>query len=367
MIITTPPFGSATRTWGATHLPIEVSVPERIATSNPRIDLATADVARLLHGQMSALSEVCDDLNLNLVRLEAEASSAIEGYTADYLAISSAYAGRSSDRSASLIVANHNAILHLVRYGISEETVLAAHAILLDGDPLSGAYRDDIVWIGGSFSTPLTARYVPPAPEMIADLMEDFFDLIERDIHPVLLMAIAHAQFESIHPFHDGNGRIGRAIISAMMFREYGHVIPISAHLRGRRDAYYSALDAFRTGSATEITRMLCVGALSAAIQSARAVRRGDIIHAESSPMFRSDSTASSVLGSLRSFAVIDLASVTGVSGRSDTSALSAINSLVARDVLEETTGAARGRVWLWADLWEAYLEAGDQIERTRP
>jgi hypothetical protein len=112
---------------------------------------------------------------------------------------------------------------------------------------------------------------------------------------------------------------------------------------------------------------MLCVGALSAAIQSARAVRRGDIIHAESSPMFRSDSTASSVLGSLRSFAVIDLASVTGVSGRSDTSALSAINSLVARDVLEETTGAARGRVWLWADLWEAYLEAGDQIERTRP
>lgn len=360
--ISLPPFGTATRTWGATHLPVEVSIPARLATERPRFDGATADVARLVHDQMIALEETDDDLDLNLVRLEAEASSAIEGYTADANDISAAFAGRSRNHSARLIVANHNAILHLVEEGITEESVLAAHRILLAGDERAGAYRGDIVWIGRAFSTPLTARYVPPAPEMVSDLMADFFSLIERDIQPMLLIAIAHAQFESIHPFHDGNGRIGRAIISAMLFREHGHVVPLSAHLNGRRDAYYDALDAFRTGDATEIVRMLCVGALSAALQSVRVHRQRDALVRETALPLRAGSAAPAILNDLRSFAVVDLASATGISGRSDTSALNAINALVEQDVLTEVTGAARGRVWVWEDLWEHYLDAARRI-----
>ena len=75
-------------------------------------------------------------------------------------------------------------------------------------------------WIGGSDYTPIDALYVPPPPDLVPDLMDDLLVFANRTDLPILAQAaIAHAQFESIHPFTDGNGRIGRALISAILRR----------------------------------------------------------------------------------------------------------------------------------------------------
>jgi hypothetical protein len=107
---------------------------------------------------------------------------------------------------------------------IRMEAMLAAHRTLMKDDPLdgqhAGKFRDVQNWIGGSDYSPRGAIHVPPPPELVPELMEDLFVFCNRTDVPIMAQAaIAHAQFESIHPFTDGNGRIGRALIGAFSRR----------------------------------------------------------------------------------------------------------------------------------------------------
>lgn len=109
---------------------------------------------------------------------------------------------------------------------ITLDEILAAHATLMHDDPdaaerqHAGRVRDAQNWIGGSQHTPRNALYVPPPPELVHDLLDDLIAFSNRDdLEPITQAALAHAQFESIHPFTDGNGRIGRALIGAILRR----------------------------------------------------------------------------------------------------------------------------------------------------
>ncbi|WP_260446679.1 Fic family protein [Micrococcus luteus] len=83
-----------------------------------------------------------------------------------------------------------------------------------------GAYRDAQGWIGGGAPTPHTAQFVPPHPERLRAGMDDLFAYLRRTDVPALVQAaIAHAQFETIHPFADGNGRTGRVLVHAVLHR----------------------------------------------------------------------------------------------------------------------------------------------------
>ncbi|CAN5379880.1 hypothetical protein BH24ACT7_BH24ACT7_18230 [soil metagenome] len=127
------------------------------------------------------------------------------------------------------------------------------HRVLIARSPtpeLGGVIRDRQNWIGGSSYNPCSAVFIPPPHEYVEGLLHDLIDYANGDEHSVLLQgAIAHAQFETIHPFADGNGRTGRALIHVILRRRGlspSFVPPISLVLAAWSDDYISGLTAFR-------------------------------------------------------------------------------------------------------------------------
>lgn len=119
-----------------------------------------------------------------------------------------------------------------------------------------GVIREEQNWIGGSSYNPCSAAFVPPPPEHIPELLDDLLDYINNDAHsPLVQAAIVHAQFETIHPFADGNGRTGRALIHVVLTRRGlapRFVPPISLVLATWSDSYIAGLMTFRHLHATD-------------------------------------------------------------------------------------------------------------------
>ncbi|MXW42187.1 MAG: Fic family protein [Acidimicrobiia bacterium] len=143
------------------------------------------------------------------------------------------------------------------RDNFSVDTIRQAHRVLMDASPtphLGGKIRDDQNWVGGSDWHPLNPdTFVPPPAANCGPLLDDLAAYIRNDDHsPVLQAAIAHAQFETIHPFGDGNGRTGRAILYAALKHRLGLsdravMPPVSLALSRDRDKYLGALTTYQT------------------------------------------------------------------------------------------------------------------------
>jgi Fic family protein len=138
-------------------------------------------------------------------------------------------------------------------FGVAD--IVRIHGRLMDKSPtprLAGKVRDRQNWIGGNDYNPCGADFVPPPPDEIDDLLADLCEAINDDRHPPMLQAaLVHAQFETIHPFDDGNGRTGRALIHVVLRRRGitpSYVPPISVVLAGARDRYIGGLTSFRDG-----------------------------------------------------------------------------------------------------------------------
>ena len=120
-------------------------------------------------------------------------------------------------------------------------------------------------WIGGSSYNPCSAAFIPPPPELVESLLEDLLRYVNGYDHPALVQAaIAHAQFETIHPFADGNGRAGRALIHVILRRRglaLRFVPPISLVLATWATDYIAGLTAFRhIGTSTSSERSTGAG-----------------------------------------------------------------------------------------------------------
>lgn len=125
-------------------------------------------------------------------------------------------------------------------------------ALMVDTEQgeLSGELRRVQNWVGGNAYSPHGAEYVPPAPGAVEELMADLAAFVSED-HPLPLVqaALVHAQFETIHPYTDGNGRTGRALIHTVLARQglaVGHVLPISMSLLAHAREYIGGLNAYR-------------------------------------------------------------------------------------------------------------------------
>ncbi|MCF8530621.1 MAG: Fic family protein [Candidatus Nanopelagicales bacterium] len=192
-----------------------------------------------------------------LLRSESAASSKIENLTASARAIAEAeIRSVAGATNAAQIVANTRAMTAAIDMSrdISPQSILAMHdALLRPHDPnIAGQWRTEQVWIGGGYLGPHEADFVPPRHVHIPAAMDDLTAFMRRDDIPVLVQAaIAHAQFETIHPFANGNGRTGRALVHSLL-RGKGlarHVtVPVSAGLLVDVDSYFSALTAYRSG-----------------------------------------------------------------------------------------------------------------------
>jgi len=232
------------------------------------IDDAAAEVARFdaeLGREMAPFAAV-------LLRSESAASSKIENLTASARAIAEAELHPYAGRNASLIVANEQAMSAAIALAerIDGDAILAMHAALLDrtNPDIAGRWRHEQVWIGGSDLGPHGALFVPPHHSRLLAAIVDLVAFIEREDVPVLAhAAVAHAQFETIHPFPDGNGRTGRALVHAHL-RQKGLTrnvtMPISAGLLTETDAYFAALTRYREGDPVPIVDQFARAAFAA-------------------------------------------------------------------------------------------------------
>jgi len=198
-----------------------------------------------------------------LLRAESVASSKIEGLEIGPRRLLEAEAARalgqkSTDVTASEVLGNIAAMVYAVRSvrgddELTLEQLLEIHRRLLAGSRLEesgGKIRREQNWIGGSSYNPCSAAFVPPPPELVHDLLADLCRFCNDDSLPAVVQAaLAHAQFETIHPFIDGNGRTGRALIH-LILRRRGLALrvlpPASLVLATWATDYVAALDGTR-------------------------------------------------------------------------------------------------------------------------
>lgn len=217
-----------------------------------------------------------------LLRGEAITSSDIEHITSGARSLFEAEETGDTAGNAGLVAANVRAMTRALDPATASDLdttgVLAMHAELLAHDPHheAGQLRTEQVWIGGWSSTPVGAHYVPPHHERAGAGLVDALAFARRsDLPRIPQLAITHAQFESIHPFTDGNGRTGRALMHVMM-RDSGLVqhglVPVSAGLLTDTASYHRALDAYREGSIEPIVSLLTLSSLKAVNNARRLV-----------------------------------------------------------------------------------------------
>jgi len=244
-----------------------------------RLAAALEDAAVELSRYDAEMASSPAPLDAVLLRSESAASSQIENLTASARSVGLAELGDASRTNAGLVVANVHAMRSALDLAedLSVATVLALHrALLAESDPdIAGRWRSEPVWIGRSSVSPVGADYVGPRAALVPGLMADLMAWASRPDLPVLAQAaLVHAQFETIHPFSDGNGRTGRALLHAML-RHHGLVrrvtVPVSAGLLADVRGYHAALTAYRAGKPDVIVE-LTVEAVFRAVGNGRAL-----------------------------------------------------------------------------------------------
>ena len=200
-----------------------------------------------------------------LLRTEAVSSSRIEQLSASARAIATVETGvGGTGGNAEVIVANARAMQSAIAAAgsLDEAAILETHRILMQDDQpsIAGKWRVEQNWIGPGNAGPRLASFVPPAHERVPALMADLFTFIHRTDLPVIaLVALAHAQFETIHPFIDGNGRTGRTLMHAIL-RDRGltteSTVPLSAGILSNTEDYFLALTHYRFGETSPIIFM---------------------------------------------------------------------------------------------------------------
>lgn len=325
---------------------------EEAATSLSRFDTYAAV-------SLGAASPSLGPMSSILLRTESTSSSQIENLTVGARQLALAELDQSSSENARTVVANVRAMETALDLAARFDTsaILAMHQALLSGqrgwEDHAGRWREQLVWIGTSALSPRGASHVAPQAPLVAPAMEDLVRFVAREDLPVLVQAaVAHAQFETIHPFTDGNGRTGRAMVHSIL-RAKGvmaeTIAPVSAGLLTQTDRYFDALTAYRDGDARPIVERFAEAARFAATSGARLV--DDLAaQVESSRErlqgLRPQAAAWKVLPHLVSHPVVNARFLTTHLALGNQSAHNALTQLADAGVLIERTGLRRNRVW---------------------
>ena len=269
------------------------------------------------------------------------------------------------------------------RFPISIDDVLAVHAVLMehaDKPHIAGRLRDGWVRIGGVLGGHPPPAYIAPPAEEVPELMDDLLTYInDSDDTPLVVAAVSHAQFESIHPFADGNGRTGRALIAAIL-RQRGvtkrTTVPISSVLAVDRDAYIEALSALRydggpesperVGGLDAWVRLLTSASVSACGYAEQMVGRVESVAADWAERVggRKGAAQRKMLAALPSMPVFTVQGIAEFSGININTAYRAVRKLEATGIVAPVTGKLKGRGLYEApamlDLFEVAPGGGD-------
>ena len=293
-----------------------------------------------------------------LLRTESASSSEIEHLTSGARAIAEAELGGRETGNAAQIVRNVHtmeAALALA-HDIDTQSIIAMQTALLGSfaPGLTGGWRNEQVWIGGSSLSPHFADFVPPHHDRVPAAMDDLVAFLGRLDIPVLAhVATAHAQFETIHPFPDGNGRTGRAIVQAMLRHSQvptNITVPVSAGLLHDIEGYYGALNAYLRGDIRPIVAAFARATGYAVVNGRQLVRDFRGIEADWENKMRglrSDAAARRVSVLAIAHPVLNYDMVARELAISPATAFRALATLVDRGVLKAANSQRRNRIWL--------------------
>lgn len=352
---------------------ITVSLPPKIADLAYPAPRAIAAMASASAGDLSNLDLVhgrtLAGLNHMLLRTEAVASSKIENLEADLTDYGRAVLGVRANATGVAVASATAAIGRMItdvdQYRkIRPDALLTAHRELFRRNPdeqhRAGKFREVQNWISGSDYAPIDALYVPPPPATVAAYLEDLFAFANRsDLPAVIQAAIVHAQFESIHPFVDGNGRIGRALIHSVLRhrRITRHLTaPIASALVGHRQSYFDALEDYRDGTAATLIEMLASATHLATTESWQAAEHLVEIRARWSdtvPGAASGTHLSRLLDSLTEYPFVHTELVVEQLGLDEATARSTIERLEEVGVLTRLPRTRRIPVWIAREVIE--------------
>ncbi|MDX6633039.1 MAG: hypothetical protein QOG26_1044 [Solirubrobacterales bacterium] len=357
-------------------------VADPIGDLDPALNSSTFAIAERAGAQVRELNSrepalvPLEGLARQLLRSEALASSRIEGLNLSHRKLAqAALEGDQGDHKAQEVLANTRAMEEAVRIGaetkrITPQDIADIHAALAVVPPLdriAGQFREEQGWIGGP--SPPQAEFVPAPPEHVRPLVEDLCEFANRDdIPPVVQAAIAHSQFETIHPFGDGNGRVGRCLIH-VLFRRRGiatrYVPPVSLVLEANKDAYIAGLERYRADLLDDWVAQFARAVEAAA---ANAENFSDRIAALQSDWLervgptRRDAVALKVIENLPSFPFITTKIVQELTGRSDVAALRGLARLEDAKILTRHRNKRKGDSWEAKELFGLLNEFEDAV-----
>jgi Fic family protein len=347
------------RRWKSTFSgPYRSAVVPEIADLGPLLSASTAALADEATAELARFdaemgSEIAP-FGAILLRSESAASSRIENLTASAKSIALAELGDTSKRNATEIVANTSAMT--AAFALADRpdaaAILAMHqALLHEHDPqIAGKWRNVQVWVGASNYGPHTASFVPPHHTRVVAAINDLVRFMQRDDLAVLAQAaIAHAQFETIHPFPDGNGRTGRALVHCLLRnkRLTRHVtVPVSAGLLTNTESYFEALTAYRTGDITPIVERFAEASFDSVVNGRQLVAELRTIRQAWSDLIasRRQATVWRALNIVFQHPVLDNMLLMKLLDVSAVAAEAAITELVNIGALHEITGGRRNR-----------------------
>lgn len=333
-----------------------------------------------------------------LLRSEAIASSRIEGIAPSARQVALAELGQSETvrgiSAPAQLVANNmtlvrDATTRLARAeSVNAEAIVDLHAGLLAEEPLHHGLRTVQNWIGGSDRHPLDADFVPPAPQRVRPALQDLVGYMNGASHSAIVQAaLVHAQFETIHPFTDGNGRVGRALIHTALTRRGltpDALLPISLVLSTLRESYVEHLQGYREQAEDNAGRIRWVRFFAdvAILASEQAAKLADEI-AEARTAWderltvsrsqrgaqralRSDSATAVVLADLVGTPVLTTGTVQRIHGVSRIAALRALEELQSADILSVRSIGAGKHAFVAGDVLDLITWAERRLASTR-
>lgn len=372
----------------------DVYLPELLSGLELRLDGALAALVSEAEQALIALNTeggpALAPLARLLLRTESIASSKVEGLQLGVRELARAEAkaesGASPGTTAQEVLANIDAMVLATesaaeRADFDEDGMRAIHRRLLERTAhqhIAGRFREAQNWIGGNDYTPCGADFVPPPPELVAPLLRDLCETINTDLlSPLVQAALVHAQFETIHPFDDGNGRTGRALVH-VVFKRRGiareFVPPISVVFAGARAEYIDGLTRFRNDGDEGVLAWIEHFAMATrrASELARAyIAKVRLLQEEWRTRLRAlhavpraDAAVWAIIDHLPAHPMISAPVATAVTNRSKSRVYEAIEQLTEAAVLIPQSSGQRNRWWEAAGLLDliGQLESGDDF-----
>lgn len=269
------------------------------------------------------------------------------------------------------IRAINTAIDSLATLPLSSRLLRETHAVLMAGvrgeRKQPGEFRISQNWIGVSLKN---AAFVPPHHEHVPELMSDLERFLHADdmfVHPLVRIAIAHYQFETIHPFLDGNGRLGRLMIS--LYLASGDLLQkpalyLSDYFERNKTAYIDHLMAVRQGNHLREWLVFFMFGVEETARASAAVFRAVLglkqrIEREVLPRFsaRRQANAQALMRQLYARPVIDVKGAMKITGASTNTVAALIDDMVTFEVLTEVTGQRRNRLFVFRDYLDIFRQ----------